>query len=59
MRQNRTLCQQLPRKEEFGCEKPAASPIERARAAGRVFALTSTEATKSGNLILEPCLLFG
>ena len=27
--------------------------------AGRVFALTSTEATKSGNLILEPCLLLG
>jgi len=40
-------------------KKPAASPTERARAAGRVFALTSTEATQSGNLILEPCLLLG
>jgi len=34
-------------------------PAERARAADRVFALTTTEATQSGNLILEPCVLFG
>ncbi|XP_027911549.1 uncharacterized protein LOC114170263 [Vigna unguiculata] len=46
-------------KKNLGVKKPAASPVERARAAGRVFALTSTEATKSGNLILEPCLLLG
>jgi len=31
---------------------------DRPRVAGRVFALTSTEATKSGNLILDRCLLF-
>jgi len=40
-------------------KKPVASPVERARAVGRVFALTSIEATRSGNLILEPCLLLG
>ena len=32
--------------------------VDRPRAAGRVFALTNTEATKSGNLILDRCLLF-
>jgi len=43
-----------------GAKKPAvASPAERARVAGRVFAMTSTEATQSSNLILEPCLLLG
>ena len=40
-------------------KKLAASLAERARVADRVFALTSTEATQSGNLILEPCLLLG
>jgi len=30
---------------------------ERPKAAGRVFALTSVEATQSGNLILDKCLL--
>ena len=48
-----------PEKNSVGMKKPAASPAERARAAGRVFALTTTEATQSGNLILEPCMLFG
>ena len=47
-----------PKKKNLGVKKPAKSPAERARAVGRVFALTST-ATKSGNLILEPCLLLG
>jgi len=46
-------------KKSPSAKKPAASPVERARAAGRVFALTSIEVTKSGNLILEPCLLLG
>ncbi|XP_027913811.1 uncharacterized protein LOC114173541 [Vigna unguiculata] len=46
-------------KKSLGTKKPAASPAERARAAGRVFALTTTEATQLGNLILEPCVLFG
>jgi len=31
--------------------------VDRPRAAGRVFALTSTKATQSGNLILDRCLL--
>jgi len=48
-----------PEKKSPGAKKLAASPAERARAAGRVFALTLMEATKSGNLILEPCLLLG
>jgi len=48
-----------PEKKSLSVKKPAASPAERARAVGRVFALTSTEATRSGNLILEPCLLLG
>jgi len=42
----------LPKKEKSECE-------ERARAVGRVFALTSTETTRSGNLILEPYFLLG
>jgi len=46
-------------KKSLSVKKPAASPVERARAVGRVFALTSTETTRSGNLILEPCLLLG
>ncbi|XP_027903585.1 uncharacterized protein LOC114163474 [Vigna unguiculata] len=46
-------------KKSLGTKKPAASPAERARAAGRGFALTTTEATQSGNLILELCVLFG
>jgi len=48
-----------PEKKSLGVKKPAISPAERARAAGRVFAMTTTEATQSGNLILEPCLLLG
>jgi len=47
-------------KKSLGAKKPAvASPAEQARAVGRVFAMTSTEATQSGNLILESCLLMG
>jgi len=46
-------------KKSLGVKKPTTSPVERARAANRVFAMTSTEATQSGNLILKPCLLLG
>jgi len=48
-----------PEKKSLGTKNPTPSPAERARAAGRVFALSTTEATQSGNLILEPCVLFG
>ncbi|XP_027905762.1 uncharacterized protein LOC114165311 [Vigna unguiculata] len=48
-----------PEKKSIGTKKPTASPAERARAAGRAFALTTTEATQLGNLILEPCMMFG
>jgi len=48
-----------PEKKSLSVNKPATSPAERARAADRVFAMTSTEATQSGNLILQPCLLMG
>jgi len=48
-----------PEKKSPNAKKPTASPVERARAAYRVFALTTIEATQSGNLILEPCVLFG
>ena len=48
-----------PEKKSLGTKKPAASPTERARAVGIVFALTTTGATQSGNLILEPCVLLG
>ncbi|XP_027913892.1 uncharacterized protein LOC114173604 [Vigna unguiculata] len=48
-----------PEKKSIGVKKPTTSPAERAKAAGRVFAMTSTEATQSGNLILEPCVLIG
>jgi len=49
-----------PKKKSPSAKKPVvASPAERARAAGRVSAMTCTEATHSGNLILESCLLMG
>ena len=32
--------------------------VDRPRATGKVFGLTSTEATQAGNLILDRCLLF-
>ena len=38
----------------------AKKPIgDRPRAPGHVFALTTTEATQSGNLVQDTCLLFG
>ena len=46
-------------KKTNAAKKPPAIVSERPRAAGRVFALTTTEARQSGNLILEPCVLFG
>ena len=48
-----------PERKSLSVKKPVASPVERARAVGKVFALTTIEATQSGNLILEPCILFG
>jgi len=53
---------QCPNKKATG-ETPSSQKqhgviADRPRAAGRVFALTSIEATKSGNLILDRCLLF-
>jgi len=49
-----------PKKKSPGVKKPAAaSPAKRARTVERVFAMTSTEATQSGNLILQPCTLMG
>jgi len=35
-----------PENKSLGVKKPAVSPAERARAAGRVFAMTTTEATQ-------------
>jgi len=46
-------------KKTNAVKKPPTTVLERPRAAGRVFALTTTEATQSSNLILEPCVLFG
>ena len=46
-------------KKTNATEKPPATVRERPRAVGRVFALTTTKATQSGNRILEPCVLFG
>ncbi|XP_027905905.1 uncharacterized protein LOC114165494 [Vigna unguiculata] len=37
-----------PEKKSPSAKKPATLPVERARAAGRVFALTTIEATQSG-----------
>jgi len=49
-----------PEKKSPSAKKPVvATTAKRARAAVRVFAMISTEATQSGNLILEPCLLLG
>ena len=41
----------------YACDPPSSS--DRPRAVGRVFALTNTEATQSGSLILDFCLLLG
>jgi len=57
--QPRHFVNQCPKKKTSATKKPPASGAERARAAERVFAMTSTEATQSSNLILEPCLLLG
>jgi len=52
MRANEALCEAMSQQE-----RPKAL-TERPRAAGRVFALTSTEAAQSSNLIFDRCLLF-
>ena len=39
---------------------PAKKPVrERPRALGRMFALTTTETTQSGNLVQKTCMVFG
>jgi len=48
-----------PNRKTAPASRPQPSSSDRPRAAGRVFAMTSTEATRSGNLILDHCLLFG
>jgi len=57
--QPRHFANQCPKKKTNAMKKSPTSGAERARAAGRVFAMTTTKATQSGNLILEPCLLLG
>jgi len=48
-----------PNKKSAG-GTPARKPLgDRPRAPGRVFALTTTEATQSGILVQDTCLLFG
>jgi len=53
---------QCPTKKTAGVATPQQKQqkvlADRPRATERVFALTSTEATQSGNLILDRCLLF-
>ena len=39
--------------------RPQLPSLERPRAAGQVFAMTSIEATQSGSLILDYCILLG
>jgi len=48
-----------PNKKDIIVRKIVAPAIEKPKATGRVFAMTSTEATQSGNLILQQCLLMG
>jgi len=48
-----------PNRKTAPASRPQASSFDRPRAAGRVFAMTSIEATRSGNLILDHCLLYG
>jgi len=48
-----------PNKKTTTGARPPSSSSDRPRAAGRVFVLTSTEATQSSSLILDFCLLLG
>ena len=48
-----------PNRKAAPVSRSQPSSSDRPRAAGRVFAMTSTEATRSSNLILDHCLLFG
>jgi len=48
-----------PNKKPVGGAPVKKSVGDRPRAPGRVFALTTTEATQSGNLVQDTCLLFG
>ncbi|XP_027915162.1 uncharacterized protein LOC114174526 [Vigna unguiculata] len=55
----RHFANQCRDKKTSTAKKPSASGLERPKAVGRVFAMTTMEATQSSNLILEPCLLLG
>ena len=57
--QPRHFANQCPEKKANAPKKSLAFGAERARAVGRVFAMTYTEATQLGNLILQSCLLMG
>jgi len=48
-----------PNRKTAPTSRSQPSSSDRPRAADLVFAMTSTEATRSGNLILDRCLLFG
>ncbi|XP_027905793.1 uncharacterized protein LOC114165346 [Vigna unguiculata] len=48
-----------PNKKSTPGSRPSPSSSDRPRAPGRVFAMISTEATWSCNLILDHCFLFG
>ncbi|XP_027905594.1 uncharacterized protein LOC114165125 [Vigna unguiculata] len=48
--QPRHFANQCPEKKASATKKPPASGAKRARAVGRVFAMTSTEATQSGHI---------
>jgi len=50
---------QCPEKKTSATKKPSPPRSERPKVAGRVFAMTSTEVTQSGNLIMQSCLLGG
>ena len=49
---------QCPDKKTTGPKKPSTFSSERPRDARRAFAMTTTEATQSGNLILQPAYLW-
>ncbi|XP_027905705.1 uncharacterized protein LOC114165248 [Vigna unguiculata] len=48
-----------PNKKTVAEPRPQLPSTERPRAAGRVFALTSAEANRSGNLIQDTCVMMG
>jgi len=57
--QPRHFANKCPNKKTTPGSRSQPPSSDRPRVAGRVFAMTSTEATWSGNLILDYCFLFG